>query len=199
MNNKVNIVLAGVGGQGVITAANLLGKAAVKGKTNVFSSEVHGMAQRGGSVSCTVRMGTVSGPLVPNGCADVILSMEPVEALRYITYSHKKTKIITDINPIIPFTVAVGGETYPSLKDIFSELKTHGELYPIDTLKIANEVGAVITRNIVLLGALAGSEVLPFSSDVLLETILENIPEKYKSVNKDAFFKGMNAFKNIKK
>ena len=199
MNKKVNIVLAGVGGQGVVTAANLLGKAAVKGKVNVFSSEVHGMAQRGGSVSCTVRMGDVSGPLVPNGSADVIVSTEPVEALRYITFAHKKTKIITDIHPVIPFTVAVGGETYPSLEEIFAELRTHGELCTIDALQIAEDVGAVITRNIVLLGALAGTGVLPFSSDVLLETILENVPEKYTSVNENAFTQGMNAFKKLRK
>jgi len=199
MNKKVNIVLAGVGGQGVVTAANLLGKAAVKGKMNVFSSEVHGMAQRGGSVSCTVRMGDVSGPLVPNGSADVLLSTEPVETLRYITYANKKTKIITDIHPVIPFTVAVGGETYPSLEDIFVELRTHGELCMIDALQIAEDVGAVITRNIVLLGALAGTDVLPFSSGVLLETILENVPEKYTSVNENAFTQGMKAFKRLQK
>ncbi|MCX6665700.1 MAG: indolepyruvate oxidoreductase subunit beta [Euryarchaeota archaeon] len=198
MNKKVNIVLAGVGGQGVVTAANLLGKAGINGKVNVFTSEIHGMAQRGGSVSCTVRMGDVSGPLVPNGGADVIVSTEPVEALRYITYAHKKTKIITDTNPLIPFTVAVGGEIYPSLEDIFSELKMYGELYPIDALKIAENAGAVITRNSVLLGALAGTDVLPFPSEVLLETILENIPEKYKMVNKNAFVQGMNAYKKIK-
>ncbi len=196
MNKKVNIVLAGVGGQGVVTAAYLLGKACLNGKVNVFTSEVHGMAQRGGSVSCTVRMGDVSGPLVPAGCADVLLSTEPLETLRYILYVNKKTKIITDIHPVIPFTVAVGGETYPSLEEIFAELRTRGELYTIDALQIAEDVGAVITRNIVLLGALAGSEVLPFPSEVLLETILENVPEKYKSVNRNAFTRGLNAFKN---
>jgi len=78
---KTSVVLTGVGGQGVITAANILGKAAVNAKVNVFASEVHGMAQRGGTVNCTVRMGDVSGPLVPNGDADVIFSLELVEAL----------------------------------------------------------------------------------------------------------------------
>ena len=84
MKGKINVVLTGVGGQGVITAANILGKAAVKANVNVFVSEVHGMAQRGGTVNCTVRMGNVSGPLVPTGSADVIISTEPIEALRYI-------------------------------------------------------------------------------------------------------------------
>jgi len=199
MKQKTNIVLSGVGGQGVVTAANLLGKAAVRAHVNVFSSEVHGMAQRGGSVSCTVRMGNVSGPLVPMGCADVILSTEPAEALRYICYANKNTIIITDVNPVIPFTVAVGGETYPAVKQLFAELQCHGTLYTIDALQIAKDVGAAITKNIVLLGALAATGVLPFKAEVLLETILENVPPKYKDVNIKAFESGMNEIKKMKK
>jgi indolepyruvate ferredoxin oxidoreductase beta subunit len=195
MSRKISIVLTGVGGQGVITAANILGKAAVKVKIGVFVSEIHGMAQRGGAVVCTVRMGDVSSPLLPSGTADVLLSTEPVEALRNICYVHKKTKVITDINPVIPFTVAVGGEQYPKLDDLFKEIQTHAELYKIDANKIAKEAGAVITKNTVMLGALAASGVLPFKAEILLETILEDIPEKYKDVNKKAFEGGMKAIK----
>ena len=193
MKKKISIVLTGVGGQGVITAANILGKAAVKVKVGVFVSEIHGMAQRGGAVVCTVRMGDVSSPLLPSGTADVLLSTEPVEALRNICYVHKKTKVITDINPVIPFTVAVGGEQYPKLDDLFKEIQTHAELYKIDANKIAKEAGAIITKNTVMLGALAASGVLPFKPEVLLETILEDIAEKYKQVNKKAFEGGMKA------
>jgi indolepyruvate ferredoxin oxidoreductase beta subunit len=195
MKKKTSIVLTGVGGQGIITAANLLGKAALKAKVGVFVSEIHGMAQRGGAVVCTVRMGDVSSPLLPSGTADVLLSMEPVEALRNICYVNKKTKIITDKNPIIPFTVAVGGEQYPKVEEIFKELSMHAELYSIDALKIAEDTGAIITKNTVMLGALAASGVLPFKSEVLLETILEDTPEKYKDVNKKAFESGMKAVK----
>jgi indolepyruvate ferredoxin oxidoreductase beta subunit len=195
VKKKISIVLTGVGGQGVITAANLLGKAAVRAKIGVFVSEIHGMAQRGGAVVCTVRMGDVSSPLLPSGTADVLLSMEPVEVLRNICYVNKKTKIITDKNPIIPFTVAVGGEQYPKVEEIFKELSAHAELYPIDALKIAKEAGAVITKNTVMLGALAASGVLPFKPEVLLEMILEDVPEKYKDINKKAFESGMKAVK----
>jgi indolepyruvate ferredoxin oxidoreductase beta subunit len=195
MKKKTSIVLTGVGGQGVITAANLLGKAAVKAKVGVFVSEIHGMAQRGGAVVCTVRMGDISSPLLPSGTADVLLSMEPVEALRNICYTNKKTKVITDRNPIIPFTVAVGGERYPKVEEIFKELSTHAELYPVDALKIAKEAGAAITKNTVMLGALAASGVLPFKPHVLLEIILEDVPEKYKDINKKAFENGMKAIK----
>lgn len=199
MGKKTSIVLTGVGGQGVITAANILGKAAVKAKIDIFVSEIHGMAQRGGAVNCTARMGDVSSPLVAMGTADAIISTEPVEVLRNITYANKKTIVITDVNPVVPYTVAVGGEKYPDLKDVYSEVKTRAILYKIDALKIAKESGAAITKNIVMLGALAASNILPFKSSVLLETILENVPAKYKDINKKAFEGGMKALTDIKK
>ena len=195
MKGKINIILTGVGGQGVITAANILGKAAIKAKVNVFVSEVHGMAQRGGSVNCTVRIGSVSGPLVANGTADAILSTEPIEALRYIQYSNKNTEIITDIAPVVPFTVSVGLEEYPDINSVFKELENYGKLYKIDAVEIAKDAGALITKNIVMLGALAAVGVLPFDSDVLLETILEFVPAKFKDMNKKAFEGGLKAIK----
>lgn len=198
MTQKTSIVITGVGGQGVITAANILGKAAVAGNVNVSVSEVHGMAQRGGAVITTVRMGDVSGPLVPYGMADVILSMEPIEAVRNIAYAHSKTKIITDITPVIPFTVAVGGEKYPELDNVFKELSTQAQLIKIDALPIAKNAGAVITRNIVMLGALAASNILPIKKDTLLSTILSSVPPKYKDINKKAFNGGMNAYNENK-
>ena len=195
MTEKTSIVLTGVGGQGVITAANILGKAAVAGNVDVYVSEVHGMAQRGGAVICTVRMGDVSGPLVPYGMADVILSMEPIEAVRNISYAHKKTKIITDINPVIPFTVAVGGEQYPDLKKVFEELSSQAHLIKINALTIAKDAGAVITRNIVMLGALAASNTLPIKDQTLLDTILTSVPKKFLEINKKAFNGGKQAYR----
>lgn len=192
---KTSIVLTGVGGEGVVTAASLLGKAAIKAKLNVYVSEIHGMAQRGGSVSCTVRIGDVSGPLVASGTADAILSSEPVETLRYIQYSNKNTKIITSINPVVPFTVSVGAEQYPNIDLIFKELSNYGQVYKLDAVKIAKDAGALVTKNIVLLGALAALDVLPFKSEILLETILENVPPKYKDVNRKAFEDGLKAIK----
>jgi len=192
---KTNIVITGVGGQGVITAANILGKAAVNAGLDVFVSEVHGMAQRGGSVNCTVRIGDVSGPLVPSGSADVVLSTEPVEALRYIHYTNKKTIIITDVTSVIPFTVATGEEEYPDVDIVFKELEKYGKLHKVDAVKIAKDAGAVITKNIVMLGALEASDVLPFKKEILLNTILDNVPAKFKDVNKKAFEGGFSAIK----
>lgn len=196
MSDKTSIVLTGIGGQGVITAANILGKATVNAKVNVYVSEVHGMAQRGGAIICTVRMGNVSGPLVASGTADVIVSTEPIEALRYIQYANKKTKVITDINPVIPFTVTVGEEKYPNVEDVFNEIRSYAELYTIDALKIAKQSGAIITKNIVMLGALVAADILPFKSEILLQTILDNVPAKYKEINRKAFEGGIKAIKN---
>ena len=193
--SKTNIVLTGVGGQGVITAANILGKACVKAGVNVFVSEVHGMAQRGGSVNCTVRIGDVYGPLVQTGSADVILSTEPIEALRYIDFSNKDTKIITGINPVVPFTVSTGDEVYPDVDEVYKKLSSYGKVYKVDALKLAREAGAIITKNVVMLGALAGSGVLPFDKKILLDTVLENVPPKYKKINEKAFENGFNSIK----
>ena len=195
MKGKTNIVLTGVGGQGIITAANILGKAAVKAKINVFVSETHGMAQRGGAVICSVRLGNVTGPLVPSGSADAIVSLEPVETLRYMSLTNKDTKIVTDVNPVVPFTVATGEEEYPELSNVFKEMEKYANLYKIDANKISKDAGATITKNIVMLGALAALEVIPFKSEILLETILENVPQKFKDINKKAFEGG---FKTIK-
>ncbi|MBS3748335.1 MAG: indolepyruvate oxidoreductase subunit beta [Candidatus Thermoplasmatota archaeon] len=192
---KTSIVLTGVGGQGVITATNILGKAAVNAGVKVYASEVHGMAQRGGSVYCTVRMGDVSSPLIASGTANVIVSTEPIEALRYIQYANKKTKVITDTNPVVPFTVNVGGETYPSLDEVYDAISSHAELITLDALQIAKDAGARITKNIVLLGGLAETGLLPFDSDILLDTIFANVPSKFKSVNDTAFKGGMKAVK----
>jgi len=195
MAKKTNILLTGVGGQGVITAANILGKAAVAADVPVFVSEVHGMAQRGGAVNCTVRIGDVSGPLLASGTADVIVSMEPIEVLRNISYAHQHTKIITEINPVIPFTVTVGGQQYPDVATVLHEIESKTDLIKINALQIAKDSGAVITRNIVMLGALAASNILPFDHSILLDTILATIPPKYQDINKKAFQGGMTAYK----
>ena len=195
MNDKINIVLAGVGGQGVITAAKILGEAAVKSKTNVFISEIHGISQRGGAIVCTVRMGNASSPLIPTGTADVILSTEPIEVLRNITYANKNTKVITDVNPVIPFTVTVGKEKYPNLDDVFREIELRAELFKIDALKIAKETGTAVTKNIVILGVLAGTNILPFKPEILLKAVLDNVPAEYKEINEKSFQVGMNAIK----
>ena len=97
---------------------------------------------------------------------------------------------------MIPFTVSTGDEEYPETSKIFKELEKYGKLYKIDATKLAKDAGAIITKNVVMLGALAAADVLPFDKDILLETILGNVPSKFKDVNKNAFEGGYKAIKN---
>jgi indolepyruvate ferredoxin oxidoreductase beta subunit len=194
---NISIVFCGVGGHGVITASKLIGKAALKANLNVISSEIHGMAQRGGAVITTIRVGDFYSPLVPDGGADIIVSTEPLEALRSIKKASKKTIVITDINPVIPFTVTISGEKYPKLEDIYKEIeKRCKKLIKIDALVLAKKAGSTLSKNIVLLGALAGMNVLPFDTKFLLETIKESLPKPFEKTNIRAFKEGMNAVKN---
>jgi len=187
MREKLSIVLAGVGGQGVLTAASILGKAAVKAGVNVLVSEVHGMAQRGGVVKCTVRMGNVHSALIARGTADVIVSTEPVEALRHIDKVNKDSIVITDINPVIPPSVIFDKIEYPDVDAVLNEIKKHCKLYSLDATELAKRAGDMIAKNIVLLGALSGLDILPFSHEILLETIVDTLPEAYKDINVKAF------------
>ncbi|RLF42649.1 MAG: indolepyruvate ferredoxin oxidoreductase subunit beta [Thermoplasmata archaeon] len=182
---KVEIVLTGVGGQGVLTMASLLGRSAVRSGINVLVSEVHGMAQRGGSVKCTVRMGEINSPLIAKGSADCIVSTEPLEALREIEKANKDTVVLTDTNPVVPPSVVFEKVEYPDVDVILEEIRRNCKLYAIDANSLAKKAGDIISKNIVMLGALSALDILPFSHDTLLEEIRRSLP--YKDINIRAF------------
>jgi indolepyruvate ferredoxin oxidoreductase beta subunit len=146
------------------------------------------MAQRGGVVTTSLRIGDVFSPSIADGSADIILSMEPVEALRQLKKLSKEGIIITDPNPVIPFEVTLCNASYPPSAKVFDELAKHSKkLIKIDTLKLAKKAGSLITRNVVLLGALAGSKVLPFDKAFLIQAIKERFPPKLIKQNMKAF------------
>jgi indolepyruvate ferredoxin oxidoreductase beta subunit len=185
--NKTSIIFAGVGGQGILTAANILGKAALEAKKKSLISEVHGMAQRGGAVECIINIGDVHSALICNDSADALVSLEPVEALRQLPKIKKDRLVITDINPVIPPSVSLGIDTYPDLDDIFKEIQKKCLLVKIDALGLAIQSGDRIAKNMVLLGALAETGVLPFTPTLLLETIQKNLPSHYMVISEKAF------------
>lgn len=187
-----NIVLAGVGGQGVLLAAEMLGTAAVKKGFNVRVGEVHGMAQRGGAVVCHVRIGDKAlSPTVLEGSADVIVSLEPLETLRNIRFATKNTIVLTNNQPLI-----IAGKEYPSTEEIFRQIRNFTEnMIPVDTLALSEKAGAAITQNIVMMGALAATEKLPIETEILKETIQEMVPKKYLEMNLTAFELGYKASK----
>ena len=185
-------ILDRAGGQGTLLASKIIGKAAMYAGGDVLISEIHGMAQRGGVVTSTVRIGEVRSPLVGVGRADVILSFEPAEALRALHKASGDTVVITNIHPTIPFTVSLGRMAYP---DVMKELEkirpSVKRLIEFDANEMAKEAGAAITANTVMLGALAGSGVLPFSADFLREAVKKSVPAKAVDINMVAFDMGM--------
>lgn len=186
---RTDLEIVGVGGQGILTSSQVIGKAALEKELDVYMSEVHGMAQRGGVVWTTVKIGEkVYSPLIGSGEADAILSFEPVEAYRALEKASKDTWIVTNISPIVPFTVSVGKEEYPDVEEMFADLEDKSDkLLKIDAEKLGKEAGAAITQNIVMIGALTATEVLPVSKEEIIESIERQVPEKFVDINKKAF------------
>ncbi|NJE76295.1 indolepyruvate oxidoreductase subunit beta [Thermococcus sp. ES12] len=197
---EYNIVITGVGGQGILTAANLLGWAALRAGYKVRMGEVHGMSQRFGSVIAYVRFGEeVYGAMVPEGKADVILSFEPVEALRYINYLKKGGLVFTNARPIPPVQVSMGLATYPSLEEIKKVVEEDFEakFMAFDAEELAMKAGHVITTNVVLIGALTQTPGFPLSAEHVKEVIRVSVPPKAVEVNMKAFELGVQAAKEM--
>jgi len=189
MAERKDILLAGVGGQGVLLASKLLGEAALASGHNVMMGEVHGMAQRGGSVQCTVRIGDVHGPLIHK--ADVLVGFEPVEAIRAAGYVRADTCVVLNVTPIIPFTVSLGAEEYPSVDRIVAALsKISDMVLPVEATKIAENQGGAIAANMVMLGTVIGTGVLPISRETARATLKRGVSQLYLELDLGAFDAG---------
>jgi indolepyruvate ferredoxin oxidoreductase beta subunit len=189
MTQEFNVLITGVGGQGVILMSELLGGAAVKDKLKVRGSEILGMAVRGGSVTSAIRLGEdVYGPLIPDGKCSALIGMEPSEALRNITCLSKSSLVIVNTATTVPFTVPLGQSRYPSLETIIEKLNKAAEkVITLDATKLALKAGSLLTTNVVMLGALFGTERLPIKVATIKETIEERFPAKVAPVNIKAF------------
>lgn len=184
---NLNIMVVGVGGQGTLLTSRIIGKTALNAGYDVKLSEVHGMAQRGGSVVTFVRFGeSVFEPVVEEGQADVLIAFERLEALRYAHFLKKGGKIIVNDHRIDPMTVVIGASQYP--ENIIEELKKEHEVYVIDGIKIANELGNSKVLNSVVLGLSA--KFIGFTKEQWLETITKTVPQKTIEINEKAFLKG---------
>ena len=190
---KYTVQIVGVGGQGVLLASMVLGNAAMRSGYKVMMSEVHGMAQRGGSVLSTVRFGdNIVSPLEAVGNADMILGFEPVETCRNLELGNERTDIIMNLDPVYPSLVAAGFEEYPDVNALVDAVKkTTKHLRTIEATSLAEKAGKAIAANAVMIGAMAGVEGFPISKKVLKETLLETVPEKFKELNAKAFDLGL--------
>lgn len=189
---STNILIVGVGGQGTLLASVLLGNLALTKGYDVKLSEVHGMAQRGGSVVTHVKIseGTVSSPLIEKGDADVIIAFEELEAFRWLPYLKKGGSMYVNTQQILPMPVIMGEAEYP--EDIIKKIgEKAGSIKAFDALSIAEECGSDKAVNVVLLGA--ASNDLPFDEDAWIEVIENNVKPKFIDLNKEAFAKGCKA------
>jgi len=192
---EFNILITGVGGQGVILMSELLGKAAVADNLKVTGSEILGMAVRGGSVTSVIRIGDdVFGPLIPTGKCHVLVGMEPSEALRNIAYLSSSSLVIINTAVTFPFTVFIGESSYPSLEEIVGKLaRASANIVQLDAVKTAQEAGNRLATNIVMLGALFGTDQLPIKTATIKETIEGRFPDRLAPLNIRAFDLGYEA------
>ena len=146
---KTDIILAGVGGQGILSIAGSISMAALNNNLEIKQSEVHGMSQRGGAVQANLRISdkVIASDLIPRGKVDLILSVEPMEALRYIPFLNKDGWIVTSSN------VFKNIDNYPDVEKIYAELRGFKNIVLIDSNKIASKIGNKLASNIVMLGA----------------------------------------------
>jgi len=189
MVREFNILITGVGGQGVILMSELLGKAAIVDGLSVRGSEILGMAVRGGSVTSIIRVGEdVYGPLIPAGKCDIVIGLEPSEALRNASYLSKSGLVILNTVPIIPFTVSLGRSSYPTLEQVVEKLNSiASKIIKLDAAQIAQEAGSLLAANVVMLGALLGTELLPLKVATINERIQARFAAKVAPVNIKAF------------
>lgn len=191
-NDKAtSVVLAGVGGQGILLASGIVARAAMIAGHDVKTNEVHGMAQRGGSVLAQIRYGTeVHSPLVPLGTARAIGSFERIEALRCAHYLAPGGLAVVSSQAVVPVTVSSGGAGYPAdapqrLRDVFPRL-----VY-VDAAELAMRAGSVRAANLVILGAMSAGLDLPV--EAWQESIAASVAPKYRDLNLKAFQAGIDS------
>jgi indolepyruvate ferredoxin oxidoreductase beta subunit len=189
MKGEFNIVLAGVGGQGTLLAAEVIGTAAVTDGLNVRVSEIHGMAQRGGAVVSNVRIGEgVHASSVLEGQADVLLGFEPLETVRNLKSASEKTLIIMNADRIPPTELAANNLKYPSLEEVLVKIHLFTrKVAVVEAAELAMKAGSRLAQNSVLLGALAAVEEFPVKAESLVEALRELVPKKHVEMNVRAF------------
>lgn len=187
MSKSFDILIVGIGGQGTILASNILGEACLIENRHVRGAETHGMAQRGGSVESHIRIGGEHGPLIPPGQADLLISFDLLEALRYSHYLKQGAKMVVNRCMVLPTSVFTQKVALPSEEAIIAALgKYHLCLLDADTM--ATEAGSPLSQNVVMLGAAAGA--MPLKPESLLESVKRLVPKKTVEINVKAFEAG---------
>jgi len=194
MIDKLDVLMTGVGGQGIILSSDVLAEAALTAGYDVKKTDVHGMAQRGGAVTSHVRIGLkVASPLIEEGQADILLAFEKLEAVRWTAFLKPGAIAIVNDHALPPLSVAMGHEAYPDDAAIVDTLKQRaGEAHFIPATKLAGDIGDVRTLNIVMIGCL--SVFLPFDMGLWRDAVARLVPSKVKELNLSAFDMGRKQF-----
>ncbi len=182
------LIIVAVGGQGNLLASRVLGEAALLSDVPVRMSEIHGMAQRGGVVESAIVFGDSVSTIISDGEADVLVGFEPSETIRAINKANSKTVVITNLSPLPPFTVAIGKGTYPDLNQVQDLIRAKtANLIAFNAADLAKEAGNVMSVNMVLLGAMIQTDILPLTADSIKEIIKTKTKKAFVDINLKAF------------
>jgi len=197
-NDVLEVIICGVGGQGVVLMSELLGHSAVSDGIGVKGSEVLGMAQRGGSVYSNIRLGSgAQASMTLEGKCDVLVAVEPSEALRHLNFLSKNSLVIINSREVLPFTVFLGRSGYPEMDEIIARVKkVTDQVVVLDAAQLALDAGSQQSTNVVMLGALFGSGRLPIREETAKEAIKERFNAKVAEINIKAFDTGYNVVKD---
>lgn len=186
--DMIRIVIVAVGGQGNLLASHLLGEAALAHEVPVQISEIHGMAQRGGVVESSILLGKARSNIISSGEADILVGFEPLETLRAIGKCNKDSLVISNTAPLPPFTVAIGMGVYPPVEETVELIRAKvSKNIAFDASSLARQAGTLLSLNMVMLGALAGTGMIPISADMLKQTIGEKTKKAFLEMNLKAF------------
>ena len=190
--DKFDMIFAGVGGQGVLTVAGIVARAALIEGYNIKAAELHGLSMRFGAVETHLRFGEgIHSPLIKKGCADLIVSLEPMEAVRVSRYANKDTNYVFDIKEQVPISVYLENKPYPKLDKIIDALKMaspKGKVFNISASEIAREsYGSVVAANIILLGKAVAEGLLPLKKSSIFKAMEQVLPAKVLEANKNIF------------
>ena len=191
---KQDIILSGVGGQGILSIAFVIDNAALQQGLRMKQAEVHGMAQRGGAVQSHLRLSQneIFSDLIPKGEADMILSVEPIEALRYIDYLHPDGRIVTSSTPMVNIP------DYPDIADVLSAIRQVPGSLVVDSGRLAKEAGSLRSQNMVMLGAASGLLMLEaVRLREFVEVLFKPRGDKLVDINLRAFDLGQQASANL--
>jgi indolepyruvate ferredoxin oxidoreductase beta subunit len=188
------LIIVAVGGQGNLLSSKVLGEAALLADIPVRMSEIHGMAQRGGVVESAVVFGDADSTIISDGEADVLLGFEPSETLRALNKCNADTVVITNTAPLPPFTVAIGKGTYPDIQELQELIRNKtARLIAFDALALAKQAGNNMSLNMVLLGSLIQTGIMPVSADNVKQAIRTSTKKAFVDINLKAFELGFAA------